>query len=179
MKMSNMIGPTIDSWGAPLVTNLQLGFVVPITTLQTGSSARYQSTSPYTTLAHTSSVCPWGCYGKQYQKPPWSQDKQYVLFFPLPPTSHFVVGSYQVGQACLSLCKSVLTTPDHLFLLTIVGNYFWVNLLSLLSQRLGWSLLAYTSSGPPLFLEDRIEKRNLGFGDENEPLPPNVKQIWS
>lgn len=40
---------------------------------------------------------------------------------------HFVIDSYQVGQAIISFCKSRLTTPNHCLVLSVLGIGFQYN----------------------------------------------------
>lgn len=67
-KVLNRIEPCIEQLGTLLETTFQLLFVLLI-------RGNFQSTLLSTSLAHASSACLWGYYGRQYQKPYQGEDK--------------------------------------------------------------------------------------------------------
>lgn len=64
MKMLNITGPSVYLQGAPVVAGLQLDFMPCITSLR---AQQFSQISIHLTicLAYASSVCQWGCYGRQ------------------------------------------------------------------------------------------------------------------
>lgn len=63
MKMWNSASPSMDPWGTPLVTRLQLDLIPLITALWAGLFS-FKSISLPTNLIHTLSSCLWGGYGR-------------------------------------------------------------------------------------------------------------------
>lgn len=83
-KLLNSIESSINCLGTLLGTTFQLLFELLIT-------GNFQSTLLSTSLAHASSACLWGYYGRQYQKPHQGEDKLHSLLPPHAPKqpSHY------------------------------------------------------------------------------------------
>lgn len=84
------------------------------------SSASFLSASLRTCRAQTLSACMWRCYGRQYQKPSWSQDKQNPLLSPcsLSQSSHLRRLSGWSGM--------VFPTQIHVDLKNMIPNHVLV-----------------------------------------------------
>lgn len=103
----NSTGLRIDPWATLLVTDLQLVFVLLITTWSARQFS-FQLTSPSIHLACISSFCLWGCCRRYCQKPSFNHQASYLVLvkhdFPfiqtcwlLPDISHLLLLCLEMG----------------------------------------------------------------------------------
>lgn len=114
MKRLTSTGPTIDPWGIPLVTCLQLDFAtghnpLGLVVLPIANPLSKVYFVSLTVIMMQDSV-------KGFTKVRVNN----IHCFPLiHRASHLTVEGYQVGQASFPLCKSMLTTSNHLLVLHV------------------------------------------------------------
>jgi len=79
------------------------------------------STSLPTQLSHSFLAYLRGCYGRQRQKPCWTQGRQHIS--PLNhPAGHDITEGHQIGQAWFPFAEPMLTTANNLLLFHLLGN---------------------------------------------------------
>lgn len=101
-----------------LLSDLQLDFVQLVPTFEPSHSASFQCNSLSTYLVHT--VFYENVMGHSVESLPKVRINNAHCS---PPSRLFVKGCH-VAQASFPLCKPMLTTPRHLFVLRMLGNGF-------------------------------------------------------
>ena len=125
MKMLYTTASSINPWSMILLTDMQLDFMPLVTTLWTQP---YSQFSVHLTVYLSSSILHQlaceevaGDSVKRLTK----VNRNNIHSSPLiRGASHLITEGYQVGQACFSLCKSMLTTPQSLLARCMSGNGF-------------------------------------------------------
>lgn len=123
-------------------------------------------------LVHTSLICL--CYGTQCWKPCYKLKTSNTNYYSSP--SHSITEGFQIGQALLSLHKSMLTTSSHLLVPYILQNGFQYYLLHDLPSN---QSEAHQSVVPQILLLSLLEdESNIYFLPDIEYEYSN-EEIWA
>ena len=79
VKMLNKTEPSTDPRGRPLITDLQADLALLMTTLSALPVSQFSIHLTVHSYIPPSKAYPWRCYGRQCQKPCWSQGTQHPL----------------------------------------------------------------------------------------------------